>query len=281
MGKSDDGYCGFWIADLGFIKKGNEVAPELLIFIVRNDTRVSKMAGIMIRWLVNRDGRFEMTYQDEHSQKELRADFDNWAQTYDQEVGIPTDDFPFAGYDRALETVWQKVEADPGMSVLDLGIGTGNLAKLFMESGCQVLGVDFSAEMLVKTREKFPKLELVQADLTLDEWPTALNRRFDRIVSNYTFHEFPLETKLHILTLLATDHLHADGRIVIGDVMFPTLPALKKAKEDFSDVWDDEIYWLTDETRALFEPRGWALAYFPVSFCAGVYVFTPPAFDIV
>jgi len=217
-----------------------------------------------------------MAYQDEVSQEELRADFDEWAQTYDQDVGKPADGFPFAGYDRALEMVWQKAEAGPGSSVLDLGVGTGNLARLFVEAGCQVLGVDFSAEMLAKTRGKFPQLELVQADLTLEDWPQALNRRFDCIVSNYTFHEFALETKLSILTQLAADHLGPDGRIVVGDIMFPTLAVLNKAKTDFADVWEDEFYWLTDKTRSIIEPRGWEMAYYPVSFCAGVYVFRAP-----
>lgn len=218
-----------------------------------------------------------MTYQDEVSQEELRAGFDEWAQTYDRDVGEPANGFPFAGYDRALEMVWQKAEAGPGSSVLDLGVGTGNLARLFVESGCRVLGADFSAEMLAKTREKFPQLELVQADLTLEEWPPTMNHRFDRIVSTYTFHEFALEAKLNILTRLAANHLVPNGRIVIGDIMFPTLAALNKAKADYYEVWEDEFYWLTDEARSLLEPLGWEMAYYPVSFCAGVFVFRAPA----
>ena len=219
----------------------------------------------------------DMAYQDEVTQEELRAGFDEWAQTYDQDVAKPTEHFPFAGYDQALELVWRKAEAGPGMSVLDLGVGTGNLAKFFIEAGCQVTGADFSPAMLAKTREKLPQLALVQVDLTGDEWPPALTQHFDRIVSNYTFHEFSIETKLSILTRLAANHLVAGGRIVIGDIMFPTLADLQRTKEALGEAWEDEFFWATDQTRALFEPRGWEMAYFPVSFCAGVYVFTAPA----
>lgn len=218
-----------------------------------------------------------MAYQDEVTQEELQAGFDAWAQTYDRDVGMPSDNFPFAGYAQALQTVWEQAQAEPGMTVLDLGVGTGNLSGFFVEAGCQVLGADFSAEMLARAQEKLPQLALVQVNLTEDEWPPAFNRRFDRIVSNYTFHEFSLQTKLHILSRLAERHLAPNGRIVIGDIMFPTVAALNKAREALSEEWEDEFFWSTDETRELFEPAGWVIEYFPVSFCAGVYLFKGPA----
>lgn len=218
-----------------------------------------------------------MSDQDQKKQQDLINGFDQWAQTYDQEVLAPADNFPFAGYAQALTTVWEQAAPSPGMSILDLGVGTGNLSQLFADAGCQVLGVDFSAEMLAKTSIKLPQLDLVQVDLTLDEWPAALNRRFDRIVSNYVFHEFPLEMKLRILTRLARNNLAADGRIVIGDIIFPTTADLNRTRTELADAWEEEFYWAADETRMLLEPAGWKLTYLPTSFCAGVTIFTPPA----
>jgi len=209
-------------------------------------------------------------------QEELVAQFDQWAHTYDQDIGTSTSRFPFAGYSQVLATVWDQAKVAQGMSVIDLGVGTGNLSRLFVESGCQVLGVDFSSEMLAKTREKLPQLELVQADLTIDEWPQPLNRRFDRIVSNYMFHEFPLGTKTLILSRLARNNLAPQGRIVIGDIAFPTISDLNRVKMELAGEWEDEFYWVTDETRGALEPAGWKLEVLQVSFCAGVYIFTPP-----
>jgi len=61
--------------------------------------------------------------------------FDGWAETYDQSVR-GRDDFPFLGYDAALEGAVAAAVPKLPCSVLDLGIGTGNLAKRFAELGC-------------------------------------------------------------------------------------------------------------------------------------------------
>lgn len=217
-----------------------------------------------------------MAGENKERQEELREGFDEWAHTYDRDVQTLTDSFPFAGYSEALTAVWQQAEAAPGMSVLDLGVGTGNLSKLFLESGCRIWGVDFSSEMLVKTREKLPQLELVEADLTAEEWPPALNRRFERIVSNYLFHEFPFETKLRILSRLAGNNLAPNGRIVIGDITFPSAADLNRVRMERPDEWEEEFYWTAEKTREVLETAGWGVAYGQISFCAGVYVFTPP-----
>ena len=214
------------------------------------------------------------------NQEELKAQFDEWAQSYDWELEQSTNSFPFAGYRQVLSLVKEQARVKQGMTVLDLGVGTGNLARLFVEEGCLVVGVDFSPEMLAKTREKLPQVELIQADLTLDEWPDVLNRRFDRIVSNYVFHEFPFATKMSFLTRLARENLSEAGHFVIGDITFRTAADLERVKLEAGDEWEEEYYWLADETREVLEAAGWSVDYIQVSFCAGVYVLEPPEKDI-
>ena len=113
--------------------------------------------------------------------------FDHWAGHYDQSIQ-GDGDFPFNGYEQILDEVTRAAHTQPGMCVLDLGIGTGNLAVRFANLGCRLWGIDFSAEMLGKAIEKLPQAVLVQADL-LSDWPTELDRRFDRIVSAYVLHK--------------------------------------------------------------------------------------------
>ncbi len=145
--------------------------------------------------------------------------FDDIAPAYDRVVAQP-DGFPFEGYELILDAVLSESAVGKGMSVLDLGIGTGNLALRFVNAGCQVWGIDFSAKMLTEARDKIPGLTLIKSDL-LDQW-TGVDRRFDRVVSSYALHHFDLSSKVSLLRRAAREHLLPGGKIVIADVAFTT-----------------------------------------------------------
>ena len=200
--------------------------------------------------------------------------FDHWAGDYDHSVRSATG-FPFAGYEQVLNEIARLAHTTPGMTILDLGTGTGNLAARFVHLGCTVWGIDFSAEMLAKARVKVPEAEFVEADL-LSEWPHEVQRRFDRIVSAYSLHEFDLGTKVKLLRELSHRYLQANGRIVVGDIAFSTTEARDGAHGQWPDLWDeDEHYWIADETvEASRLARFWA-KYTQVSPVGGVFVFEP------
>jgi len=200
--------------------------------------------------------------------------FDDWAEHYDQSI---RDDggFPFDGYEQVLDEITRAAGAQGGMKVLDLGVGTGNLAARFWELGCDLWGLDFSAEMLAKAAEKLPHAVLVQADL-LGDWPGELERRFDRIVSAYVLHEFDLSTKVDLLRRLAEGYLAAEGRIVVGDIAFRTTRMRERAHKQWVDGWDEgEYYWAADETVKVCERVGLQVAYKQISSCGGVFVIEP------
>jgi ubiquinone/menaquinone biosynthesis C-methylase UbiE len=81
--------------------------------------------------------------------------------------------FSLDGYEDVLDALVATADTTQGMKVLDLGVGTGNLAERFVRRGCTVWGVDFSASMLEKAREKLPHAHLLRGDL-LGEWPLEL-----------------------------------------------------------------------------------------------------------
>ncbi|MCX6093275.1 MAG: hypothetical protein NTY63_00410 [Candidatus Bipolaricaulota bacterium] len=60
--------------------------------------------------------------------------FDTWADRYDEAVNSGVG-FPFAGYEATLDRVAALATAGPGSRVLDVGIGTGNLARRFVDLG--------------------------------------------------------------------------------------------------------------------------------------------------
>jgi putative AdoMet-dependent methyltransferase len=196
--------------------------------------------------------------------------FDAWAAQYDTTVAISGDDFPFAGYDEVLATAVRTAGAMPSLRVLELGIGTGNLAERFVAAGCQVWGLDFSAAMLAQVRIRLPQAHLVQADL-LAAWPLAARPLIDRIVAAYVLHEFDLHDKIRLLQRAARDFLAPDGFLVVADIAFPTTAVRAAAAERWARWWDEaEFYWAADEAIAACAEVGLLATYQQVSICAGV-----------
>ncbi len=196
--------------------------------------------------------------------------FERWADRYDQSV--QTDKGIFASYDLVLAEVVRAAEVSAGMRVLELGIGTGNLAQRFVALGCEVWGADFSPAMLAIAKTKAPQVTLVQMDL-MAAWPAALHQRFDRIVANFVLHEFDLATKISLLQRLAADHLVEHGRIVVGDVAFATAAARQRSG---AESWDEEEhYWAADETAVACAETSLDMTFQQISWCTGVFVVKP------
>ena len=198
-------------------------------------------------------------------------EFDDWAESYDASVVI--DQFPFYGYRQVLANVVALAQAHPGMAVLDLGTGTGNLAADFARKGCELWCTDFSAPMLAQARRKLPHAHFLQHDLRT-ELPAEWQRPFDRIVSAYVFHHFELEEKIRILCGLLP-RLAPGGRIVIGDIAFRDQAALDIVKAGAGQEWEDEYYWLVDQSRLALKKAGLRLSYRQISACAGIFVLYP------
>lgn len=88
--------------------------------------------------------------------------FDLWADGYDKSVGLSdeNDRYPFAGYRAMMNALYQRVLAQSGRDVLDIGFGTGVLTSRLYEQGCQIYGQDFSARMIELAQAKMPDARL-------------------------------------------------------------------------------------------------------------------------
>jgi len=75
------------------------------------------------------------------------------------------------------------VAASPGLDVLDVGIGTGIVARQFRGTGCRVLGVDVDARMAHLARRSGIEVEVV----AFEAWDPA-GRAFDAVVSGQAWH---------------------------------------------------------------------------------------------
>jgi len=102
--------------------------------------------------------------------------FDQWSAHYDRDVLDGR--FPFIGYDRTLEILVESGAFLASHKVLDVGIGTGNLAARMQLPNEQIWGIDFSKEMLGKAANSLPGSHLFQVDLLAQNWPRASQTTF-------------------------------------------------------------------------------------------------------
>ena len=75
------------------------------------------------------------------------------------------------------------VAAAPGRLVLDVGVGTGIVARQFQAAGCRVLGVDPDARLAEFARHSGVEVEVS----TFEAWEAA-GRKFDAVVSGESWH---------------------------------------------------------------------------------------------
>jgi putative AdoMet-dependent methyltransferase len=199
------------------------------------------------------------------------SEFDQWAESYDADV-VTYDAFPFAGYAQVLNAVVELASVEAGMSVLELGVGTGNLALRFSNLGCRLWCTDYSPSMLDKARSKLPEAHLILHDLR-EPFPPELNRRFDRIVSAYTFHHFELDQKAALVSRLASEHVVPGGNVTIADISFTSAEQMREFAATIGDHWNEEPYWLADEALPALRRARLNAEYRQISPCAGVFRF--------
>ncbi|MFF5768611.1 class I SAM-dependent methyltransferase [Streptomyces tanashiensis] len=107
-----------------------------------------------------------------HENRRVAESFGSDAERYDR--ARPS--YPQALVDRIVAAI-------PGRDVLDVGCGTGIVARQFSAAGCRVLGVDVDARMADLARRRGLDAEVA----AFEAWDPA-GRTFDAVVSGQTWH---------------------------------------------------------------------------------------------
>lgn len=204
----------------------------------------------------------------------MRAHFDAWAASYDEDVRADPGGFPFAGYGAVLDDLAGIVRASGARRVLELGIGTGNLAARVaaVMPGVELWGIDFSEEMRARAAEKVPGVRLIRGDID-GGVPAAGLPRVGAVVASYVLHELPDDRKLAPIEGLFRERVEPGGVVAIGDVAFPDGARLEAVRDAQGTAWDpSEHFFVADRFLAALGERGIDGEFRPVSFCAGVFV---------
>lgn len=82
-------------------------------------------------------------------------------------------------YDQDAELVDSILKKHQIKELLELGCGSGHLAKLLFEKGYRITGVDLYEEMLQIARKRLPEVEFIQQDIR----DLKFEKRFDAIIA--------------------------------------------------------------------------------------------------
>jgi SAM-dependent methyltransferase/pyrroloquinoline quinone (PQQ) biosynthesis protein C len=115
-------------------------------------------------------------------------------------------------YRREAAFVLDHLAGVPRPSLLDLCAGTGSHARLLIDRGVSVTGVDRSDAMLAIARRKVPEARLVQADIRF----FSTDERFDAVICMYGALHYIEEPQDVVRVLrLALAHLRPSGVLIV------------------------------------------------------------------
>jgi len=135
---------------------------------------------------------------------EKAQDYDDWYQT---PKGRLVDKIE-------KEAIYEYLQPEPGMEILDVGCGTGNLSLELARLGVRVTGIDISEPMLAKAREKARREGLAVKFYRADARKLPFNDGiFDAVVS-VTALEFVPDLREALEEAYRV--LKPGGRLVVG-----------------------------------------------------------------
>ena len=103
---------------------------------------------------------------------------------------------------------------EPGLTLLDVGCGTGTMLERYAAGGCEVTGLDASAAMLAQARRRLgPGAHLHLGDAARMPFADAA---FDLVVMTMVLHEMPPQLRSAVLAE-AIRVLDPQGRLLLID----------------------------------------------------------------
>lgn len=155
--------------------------------------------------------------------------FDRWSADYDDTVAGHDLEYKevFKYYHEILQTIADKAEG----TVIEFGVGTGNLTEKLVKKGLNVIGIEPSNKMREIAQQKLPSTTIHKGHFLA--FP-SIDQPVDTIVSSYAFHHLTDEEKEQAIQGFGS-LLNKGGKIVFGDTIFQSLTAKEQAYQRAND----------------------------------------------
>ena len=166
----------------------------------------------------------------------------------------------YARYNDLLDLVVVRCRVHRDDKVLDIGTGTGELARRFARNRrCYVVGLDPSQAMIEAARRKvegngrgMAVFEMAEAPFLEIPYP---GRAFDAAASTQAFHHLHERHKPAAVREMARV-LNVRGRLVIGDPMFRDRADLEAALKRWPEELEEEYFATLDTLEPMFHDAG-------------------------
>lgn len=145
---------------------------------------------------------------------DFRELFDEWSHTYDDAVAGQDSEYAavFARYEEILKETASRAFG----TVVEYGVGTGNLTKFLLHHADRLLGIEPSNGMRAVAKKKHPDVEILPGDFfTIPKMAGPIHC----IVSTYAFHHLTDDEKEKAIGLYASI-LPKGGKIIFADTIF-------------------------------------------------------------
>ncbi len=173
--------------------------------------------------------------------------YERFAEVYDK---ITPDEFYAEYYDFILK-ILKEMNYKP-KKTLDLACGTGRLAKIFLDEGYDIEGLDISEKMLEIAKSRAKNLKVYQSNMI----DFNLGKKYDLIVCTYDSINYILqEASLQKCFNSVSKHLNQEGVFIFDmNSVFKINKVLPEYKADYYDFGDAELIWLNSHSH---EPDLW------------------------
>ncbi len=129
----------------------------------------------------------------EKVKSDLKEVYDDLAKYWGMDIAKPD-----WGLDE-LEKFVFLVKKSGGNKVLDLGCGSGIQSKQLFQSGLEVIGLDFSPEMIKEAKKRVPRAKFVVSDMTKMDF---LKESFNGVFAQASLLHIPKKLVPKVLGLI-------------------------------------------------------------------------------